>query len=148
MPSCTAVAPGSTLTRAMPSRKRGFDVHCRRSWNSACITPMIAGPPYAVAPILRNPAAISLQLMANDSGIERHLHAAAASARVVVDGDRRRDVLQRRPAAVEHDDFVVTRAPRPAPHDHVGELGVHLLARHQAAGERVLQLADLGALLE
>src|SRR4030095_9951708 len=59
MPSCVAVAPGSMLTNASPSTNCGLPIHCRRSWNSACITPTIAGPPYAVRPILRKLVTIS-----------------------------------------------------------------------------------------
>src|SRR6266566_3934267 len=44
---------------ASPSRKRSFETHCRRSCNSACMTPMMAGPPYEVAPSLKSDAAIS-----------------------------------------------------------------------------------------
>src|SRR5262245_15394205 len=105
MPSCVAVAPGSTLTSARPSTKRGFEIHWRRSWNSACITPMIAGPPYAVAPTLRNPAAISFQAaLARDSVIELHLHAATGGARFLVHGDRRCHVLECDARAVEDRD--------------------------------------------
>src|SRR5919204_7026060 len=138
MASCTIVAPGSTFTRPSPSRNRGFDVHCRRSWISACMTPMIAGPPYAVAPILRKPVAISFQVFANDSVIEPHLRPAARRARGLVDHDRCRDVLQRRTRAVEDRDLVVARASRPATGHDIAELGVHGLAREQAGGERVL----------
>src|SRR5437879_1527324 len=67
MPSCVAVAPGNMLTNASPSTNCGLPIHCRRSWNSACSTPTIAGPPYAVRPILRKLVTISR--------IERHLRA-------------------------------------------------------------------------
>src|SRR5919201_3109370 len=148
MASCTIVAPGSTFTRPSPSRNRGFDVHWRRSWISACMTPMMAGPPYAVAPILRKLVAISFHVLANDSVIECHLRAAPGRARLLVDRDRGRDVLQRRARAVEDGDLVIARAARPPPGDHVAELRVDALARDQARGEGVLELADLGALLE
>src|SRR5205085_8562451 len=85
MASCTIVAAGSTFTRPSPSRKRGFDVHCRRSWVSACMTPMIAGPPYAVVPILRKLVAISFHVAANDSVIESHLGATPRRACGLVD---------------------------------------------------------------
>src|ERR671935_1345014 len=101
MASCTIVAPGSTFTRPSPSRNRGFDVHFRRSWISACMTPMIAGPPYAVAPILRKIVAISFHAFANFSVIEPHLRAAPDRACRLVNDDRGRDVLQRRARAIE-----------------------------------------------
>src|SRR5215471_5786504 len=47
------------LATASPSRKRSFDTHFRRCWSSACMTPMIAGPPYDVAPSWRRVVAIS-----------------------------------------------------------------------------------------
>src|SRR2546423_10162625 len=94
MPSCVAVAPGSTFTSARPSRKRGLEIHCRRSWISVGMIPMIAGPPYAVAPILRKPSPISFQVLANDSAMERYLRAAPGGARLLVDGDRGGDVLK------------------------------------------------------
>ena len=68
--------------------------------------------------------------------------------RALVHGDGRRDVLQRGPAAVEHGDLVGARPPGAKPGDHVPELRVHLLACQQARGERVLQLADLRALVD
>src|SRR2546426_2897070 len=148
MASCTIVAPGSPFTRPSPSRNRGFDVHWRRSWISACMTPMMAGPPYAVAPILRKHVAISFHVLANDSVIERDLRAAPARACLLVDRDRGRDVLQRRPRAVEDGDLVLVRASRSPPGDHVAELRVDALPRDQAGGKGVLKLADLGALLE
>src|SRR5881296_1960419 len=147
MASCTIVAPGSTFTRPSPSRNRGFDVHWRRSWISACMTPMMAGPPYAVAPILRKLVAISFHVLAHDSVIERDLRAAPARACLLVDRDRGRDVLQRRPRAVEDGDLVLARASRSPPGDHVAELRVDALPRDQAGGKGVLKLADLGALL-
>src|SRR2546427_12434048 len=117
MPSCVAVAPGSTFTSARPSRKRGLEIHCRRSWNSVCMIPMIAGPPYAVAPILRKPSPISFQVLANDSVMERYLRAAPGGARLLVDGDRGGDVLKGDAAALEHRDLVVARRSgrRPTP---------------------------------
>src|SRR5262249_29807382 len=46
------------LATASPSRKRSFDTHLRRCWSSACMMPMIAGPPYDVAPSCRSVVAI------------------------------------------------------------------------------------------
>src|SRR5882672_11643869 len=106
--------------------------------------PMIAGPPYAVAPTLRNPIAISLHVLANTSVIELHLRPAAGRPRFLIHGDGRGDVLQRRARAVEDRDLVRPRSPRPSPGDHLAELGVNLLAGHEAGGEHVLELADLG----
>src|SRR5262249_13601121 len=99
---------------------------------------MIAGPPYAVAPILKKVAMISR--------IELHLRAAARARRPFVQGDRRRAVLKRGARAVEDGDFVVARTARPPPGDDVAELGMDLLARQESRRERVLQLADLRAL--
>src|SRR5437867_1130038 len=48
------------------------------------MTPMMAGPPYAVAPTLRKPTAISLQVPAKDSGIELHFGIAPAAPGVLV----------------------------------------------------------------
>src|SRR5262245_37670047 len=110
--------------------------------------PMIAGPPYAVAPTLRKLTAISFQFRASVSGIEPYLRPAPEGAGVPVDGDRRSNVLQSSPTAIEHRDLVVSCAARPAAADHVGKLGMHPIAREQPGGEGVLQLADLGALLE
>src|SRR5688500_7769528 len=135
MPSCVAVAPGSMLTNASPSTNCGLVSHCRRSWNSACITPRIAGPPYAVRPILRKLVRISR--------IELHLRAATGGARLLVDDDRRGHILKGRARAVEDGDLVGAGAAGTAPDDHVRELRVHLLTRQQSSGERVLQLADL-----
>src|SRR5215470_7407661 len=64
MPSWVAVAPGTMLATASPSRKRSFDTHFRRCWSSACMMPMIAGPPYDVAPRWRSVVAISLGSLA------------------------------------------------------------------------------------
>src|SRR5919109_3190914 len=112
------------------------------------MTPMIAGPPYAVVPILRKLVAISFHVAANDSAIEPYLRAAPRRTGGLVDHDRGRDVLQRRAGTVENGDLVIARASRPATGHDVAELGVHRVAREQARGERVLQLADLGALLQ
>src|SRR5262245_54576702 len=60
IPSWVAVAPGTMLATASPSRKRSFETHFRRCWSSACMTPMMAGPPYDVAPSWRSVVAISL----------------------------------------------------------------------------------------
>src|SRR5262245_36520934 len=128
------------LTNASPSTNCGLPIHCRRSWNSACITPMIAGPPYAVRPILRKLATISR--------IELHLCTAPERASLFVDDDGGRDVLQRGTRAVEDRDLVVAGTARLAAGDDVGELRVHLLTRHQPGRQSVLQLPDLGALLE
>src|SRR5919108_4199768 len=80
--------------------------------------------------------------------MEHYLDPSAGGSRLLVDGDRRRDVLESRAAAVEDGDFVAPRATRSAPSDDIGELRVHLLAGHESAGERVLQLTDLGALID
>jgi len=45
MPSWVAVAPGNMFATERPSTKRSFDTHCRLSCNSACMIPMMAGPP-------------------------------------------------------------------------------------------------------
>src|SRR5215831_1891116 len=61
IPSWVAVAPGSMFATASPTTKRSFDTHRRRSCSSACMMPMIAGPPYEVAPSLKSEPAISLK---------------------------------------------------------------------------------------
>src|SRR5262245_46853648 len=110
IPSWVAVAPGSTLTSARPSRKCGLVVHCRRSWNSACMTPMIAAPPYAVAPTFRKPVAMSFHVFANDSAIEAYLRPAVERPRLLEHGNGRCDVLERRSGAIEDRDLI-----RPCP---------------------------------
>src|SRR5687768_8524051 len=128
------------LTKASPSTNCGLVSHCRRSGNSAGITPRMAGPPYAVTPILRKLVTISR--------IELHLRAATGGARLLVDDDRCGHILKGRARAVEHGDLVGARATGAAPDDHLGELCVHLLARQEAGVEHMLQLADLRTLLE
>src|SRR4030095_14247838 len=86
--------------------------------------------------------------MDSRSAIELHLPAPAARASLLVDGDRRRDVLERRARAVEHDDLVGAGAAWMAADHHIGELRMHLRARHEVGGESMLQLADLRALIE
>src|SRR6266478_1003481 len=82
------------------------------------------------------------------SAIELHLRAPSGGASFLVDRDGRGDVLESGPRAVEDDDLVDAGAACMPADDHIGELRVHLRARHQAGGEGVLQLADLRALLE
>src|SRR2546426_921203 len=64
MPSCVAVAPGSMFTSERPSTNRSLETHCRFSCSSACMLPMMAGPPYDVAANLRNAAAPPFQFLA------------------------------------------------------------------------------------
>ena len=45
IPSCTTVAPGSMFTTESPSINRSFDTHCRFCCSSACMIPIMAGPP-------------------------------------------------------------------------------------------------------
>src|SRR5262250_3473769 len=82
------------------------------------------------------------------SAIELDFSATAGRARLLVHYDRRRHVLQRGPRAVEHRDLVGPAAPGTSTHDDVGELRVHLLTREKARGQRMLEFADLGTLLE
>src|SRR4030095_5151638 len=110
--------------------------------------PMMAGPPYAVAPTLRKPTAISFHVFASGSAIELHLRATSRGAGLLVHDDRRGDVLQRGPGAVEDRDFLATGPTGPAPPDDVDWLGVALLARHQAARQHMVELADLRTLIE
>src|SRR5687768_9959040 len=88
---------------------------------------------------------------AKPSGIsvtERDLRPTPGCARLLVNGDGGGDVLQGRSAAVEDRDLVAARAARPTSRHDVTELRVHLLARHQSAGQRMLELTDLGTLLD
>src|SRR5262245_31181627 len=61
IPSCVAVAPGTMLATASPSRNRSLDTHRRRCCSSACMMPMIAGPPYEVAPRRSSVLAMSFE---------------------------------------------------------------------------------------
>src|SRR5262245_39896730 len=117
---------------ARPSRKRGFETHCRLSWNSACMMPMRAGPPKPVAPNFQNPAAISFQAPTAGSVIELHLCAAAAGQRSLVDHDGGGDVLQGGSRAVEDNDLVAAGPPGATAGDDIGQLGVHALPGHQS----------------
>src|SRR5262245_25141846 len=65
-----------------------------------------------------------------------------------LDRERRREVLEGGAGRIEDRDLVARRAPGPRAGHDLGELGVDLLASHQAGGERVLELAELGALRE
>src|SRR5580765_1139663 len=58
----------------------------------------------------------------HSSVVEIDVRPAPEHARALVHGDRRRDVLQRGPAAVEHGDLVGARPPGAKPGDHVAEL--------------------------
>src|SRR5580704_3028807 len=62
MASCVAPGPGNMFTIDRPSTKRSLPSHRRLSWISFCMIPMIAGPPYLIAPILRKTRARSLNL--------------------------------------------------------------------------------------
>src|SRR6185503_489339 len=80
--------------------------------------------------------------------IELHLCAAPDRASVLVDDDCRRDIMQRRPRAVEDGDLVVAGTPGAAADDDIAELRMNLCSREQAGGQDMLQLADLGTLIE
>src|SRR5262245_17063652 len=73
------------LATASPSRKRSFETHFRRSWSSACMNPMIAGPPYDVAPSWKSVVAISFGSPAPVVSIIR-----VAMAALLVGGDSSR----------------------------------------------------------
>src|SRR5882672_9115722 len=60
------------------------------------------------------------------SAIELHRRAAPSVVSVLVDRDRRGDVFQRRPRAVEDGDLVDAGAAGSAPDDDIGELRMHL----------------------
>src|SRR5258705_5179148 len=82
------------------------------------------------------------------SAIELHLGAASSGASSLVDGDRRGDGLMRRGRAVESCDLVDVGAPWVAVNNNIGELCLYSRACHQTSGEGMLQLANLGALIE
>src|SRR5262249_33392914 len=69
-------------------------------------------------------------------------------ARLLVDRDGGGDVLKGRSAAIEDRDFIAPRPTRPPARYDIAELRVYAFASHEAGGEGVLQLANLGTLLE
>src|SRR5260221_412586 len=149
---CIAGAPGSVFTRARPSRNCSFVSQARRSCTSAWISPQIAGAPKPRMPTFRKVAATSRYLrivsfMALLLVGERKPMARAVPERPPIDSGRGGDVLQRGAARIEHGDLVVARAPGLERRDDLAELGMHVGARHRARVERVVQVADRGALL-
>ena len=58
------------------------------------------------------------------------------------------DVLKRGPRAIEDNDLVVALAPRSPAGHHVGQLGVHVHSSHHTQLERVMEVANGGALVE
>src|ERR1700686_497215 len=82
------------------------------------------------------------------SGAELDLAAGAPPKRILVHRRGCGCVLKRRTGAVEDDDLLLGGSPRFPPRDDLGDLGVDVLARHQASSQSVVQLADLGALIQ
>src|SRR5262245_34427980 len=82
------------------------------------------------------------------SRIELHLCSAPNGARLLIHGDGGRHVLEGCSAAIEDGDFVAPRPTWPPARHDIGELRVYAFASHEAGGEGVLQLANLGTLLE
>ena len=61
---------------------------------------------------------------------------------------RGRDILKRRPSAVEYDDLVGALAPRPPTRHHIGKLRVNVGTLHHTRLQGVVEVPDRRALLE
>src|SRR5215470_4753195 len=170
MPSWVAVAPGTMLATASPSRKRSFDTHFRRCCSSACMIPMIAGPPYDVAPSWRSVVAISFGspvpvvsticvAMASLLVDEESSHTTAFRTLTFVSGTRQDDPEQgapsshaleldppsvrfHRPAGDRQTESGAARVSRPGLVDSIEALEDSLLVCRRDPGARVLDLDD------
>ncbi len=72
----------------------------------------------------------------------------AGFERTPIDCDGGRDVLQAHAGAVEQGDRARVAASALAAGQDLAQRGVHVLARHGAGGEGMVQVADLRALLQ